>query len=388
MDFLRRSLDQRRSSRQGRPIAALVERLEQRSLLTSPLSALSVLSATGTPFNASEGALFLGIVAHFQDTLPLTVASNYTATIDWGDGTATSTGTISVNSGGGFDVYGSHIYNQEGVFPTQIAIRSILTGQQIVAVGQASVSPPLPYVPVSQFIVTPAGQSFTGAVATFTDANPGDTVSDFTALVDWGNGQTTQGSISETNGTFAINGTMTYTVPGTYTITVTIADQQGNTFSVASTANVVNGSSSGTSLFSFTGTLANVIGNGPHAASGFTNTNRPTFSGTSTPFAIVQLYGRHFNADTEVPLGQAVATSSGQWTFTSGPLAVGTWIITATATPPGGYPGYAMTLSNQNGGDLVYIDLTPRLVRWLSHGQKSVPHLKMSKPPKVRHHKA
>jgi Kelch motif len=52
-----------------------------------------------------------GVVANFTDADPAGLASDYTATISWGDGTA-SAGTISV-SGGGFAVSGTHHYSRD-----------------------------------------------------------------------------------------------------------------------------------------------------------------------------------------------------------------------------------------------------------------------------------
>ena len=69
----------------------------------------------------------------------------------------------------------------------------------------------------------------------------------------------------------------------------------------------------------FTGGLTVSIANGPFSSSGYTNTNRPTFSGTATPFATVQLYARYLNIDSQLPLGEAVAGANGQWTLTTGP---------------------------------------------------------------------
>src|SRR4051794_18990466 len=54
-------------------------------------------------FNAVEGAAFSGTVLNFTDEgNPLQTAGDWTATIDWGDGTPTTTGTVSGNTGGPF----------------------------------------------------------------------------------------------------------------------------------------------------------------------------------------------------------------------------------------------------------------------------------------------
>ena len=47
-------------------------------------------------------------------------------------------------------------------------------------------------------------------VATFTDANPSATAGDFTATIDWGDGQTTTGTVTEKNGVFSVAGSNTY----------------------------------------------------------------------------------------------------------------------------------------------------------------------------------
>jgi hypothetical protein len=64
------------------------------------------ITATGQAVTATEGQSFSGTVATFTDPDTNATASEYSATIDWGDGN-TSTGTIS-GSGGSFSVSGSH----------------------------------------------------------------------------------------------------------------------------------------------------------------------------------------------------------------------------------------------------------------------------------------
>jgi serralysin len=49
-----------------------------------------------------------------QHTNPNAAATDFTATINWGDGTPTTSGTIVALNGGGFAVEGSHTYAQEG----------------------------------------------------------------------------------------------------------------------------------------------------------------------------------------------------------------------------------------------------------------------------------
>src|SRR5262249_30867642 len=76
------------------------------------------LTVHGTEFKATAGQEVAGVVAHFTDVTTGVNASNFTATINWGDGTP-STGTISADPNGGFDVSGTHTYassSQAGAF--------------------------------------------------------------------------------------------------------------------------------------------------------------------------------------------------------------------------------------------------------------------------------
>jgi hypothetical protein len=95
--------------------------------------------------------------------------------------------------------------------------------------------------------------------------------------------------------------------------------------------------------------------NGPFISSGYATTNQPTFDGTAAAYAIVQLFARPLNVDAEVPLGETVADSSGNWSLATGPLAAGGYIITAKVTPPAGYASLMMALTSNNG--TFFIDL-------------------------------
>ncbi len=117
----------RRSTRSP-PAASFCDGLDQRGI-TRPQGAgcdigavelaPSTFQATGVPVSATADAQFNGTVATFTEAVPDTVASDYTATIDWGDGTSTTAGTISAASGGGFAVSGSHTYASGGAYHDQ-----------------------------------------------------------------------------------------------------------------------------------------------------------------------------------------------------------------------------------------------------------------------------
>jgi len=89
-----------------------------------------------------------------------------------------------------------------------------------------------------------AGQSFTAVLSTFTDADPQGTLgppSDYFAVINWGDGTTSQGVIAydgaPKDATFSVSGTHAYAQPGTYEYTVTVYDVGG---SVTITSNDLN----------------------------------------------------------------------------------------------------------------------------------------------------
>src|SRR5262249_39087492 len=72
-----------------------------------------VLTPHGTSISATASQAFSGVVATFSDTgFPNNVPSDFSASIDWGDGTS-SAGTIAGGSGT-FSVSGTHTYAAAG----------------------------------------------------------------------------------------------------------------------------------------------------------------------------------------------------------------------------------------------------------------------------------
>ncbi|MHB1524650.1 MAG: hypothetical protein ACYCYB_11935, partial [Candidatus Dormibacteria bacterium] len=100
----------------------------------------AAISGSGATLSPAENQSFTGGAATFTDANPYAVASQFTATINWGDGTTTS-GAIAAdpNVYAQFDVSGTHTYTQPGSFPVLVTI-SDAGGQSSTAQSTATVS--------------------------------------------------------------------------------------------------------------------------------------------------------------------------------------------------------------------------------------------------------
>lgn len=94
--------------------------------------------------------------------------------------------------------------------------------------------------------ITPVeGTAFTGVVASFTDGDPAAQAADFTAMITWGDGHTSAGTIAaNASGGFAVSGTNTYSLAGVFPVSVVVTDTNttndpgGSTVTIASSAHV------------------------------------------------------------------------------------------------------------------------------------------------------
>ncbi len=211
------------------------------------------IAATGTNFSATEGASFSGTVATFTDPDTSATASEYTATIAWGDG-SNSSGTIAGPVGGPFTVSGTHTYLEEGAYAVAVTIIDVdNTSNRDTATSVANVADAALTATGLNAI---SGLSFSGTVANFTDANTAAPVSDFTATIDWGDGSAqTGGTVSGSGGSFKVDGSHTYGGTGPFTVKVHILDEGGSTADATTTILIYGVSAGGTF----------VIGNGRSA---------------------------------------------------------------------------------------------------------------------------
>jgi hypothetical protein len=385
MDFFWRSVKRVRETRRSqgsgsrRTLAAWVQQLERRDLLTlTPIPASVNFIAGVSPSTPV-------IIGSFLDSNTAALTGDFTATINWGDGHTTAGTILPTPTAGRFDIDGTNLYLTPNTYTVAITVNDFQAHSATIDSTAFVAAPALTPIGATATFVTGVQPGTPVPIGSFLDSNPNAVPGNFTATITWGNGQSSSGVVtaSTTTGLFVVSGTNLYTNTGIYPILISVQDNLGDSINITSTA-LVNTNQ----VYGFTGGLANSIVNGPLAANGYTNTNRPTFSGTAAPFAIVQLYARYLNVDAELPLGEAVASANGQWTLTTGPLARGVSVVTAVVTIPAGYPSTAMTLSNQNGTNLVYIDLAPAPVKRPPHRRVEAPHPKIhtTKPAMLKPH--
>ena len=186
---------------------------------------------TATDLSGMEGAN-LDFVATFSDA---GVLDTHTAIVHWSDGSTTA-GVVS-EAGGQGTVTASHVYADNGAYPLRVDVTDNggATGRRQ---AMASIANVPPSVTAAAPQTVEEGSPLQLTVATFTD--PGftsvaaGTQETFTATIDWGDGSlVVPGQVSATSGAFgtptsgSVVGGHTYQDDGTYTVTVTVMDDDG-----------------------------------------------------------------------------------------------------------------------------------------------------------------
>jgi len=187
------------------------------------------ITAKGSPVTAVEAAAFNAQkVASFADPTSYSTAGEYSASINWGDGSS-SAGTIVKTADGEFDVLGSHTYAEEGTSPVTVTITDTDNpDNSATATTTAKIADAPIHAQGRSLITTPA--AYSGPVATFTDEANGP-IADFSATVNWGDGSSSAGTISgpDGSGKFTVSGAHVYATTGPFKITVKVDDKGGST---------------------------------------------------------------------------------------------------------------------------------------------------------------
>jgi PKD repeat protein len=225
---------------------ASVSGSETISVVDAPLSSLTITAILGTE-GKSTGTIR---VATFHDSNTAAPASDFTATITWGDGTTTTVsgagGGIVALSNGNFGVYAGHTYAEEGTYTLSVQVlddggasASATRGLSVADAGLASLG-------ISNLHATEGKGTGTFTVATFADRNAAALASDFTATITWGDGTTSTlsgasgGIVAVGGGKFALLASHTYAQEGTYTLSLQVLDDGGASVSASRTISVAD----------------------------------------------------------------------------------------------------------------------------------------------------
>jgi RHS repeat-associated protein len=189
----------------------------------------NAILGTGQSFQVTEGTPWSGTVASFTFANQLATAAGFAATIDWGDG-STSAGEIDPSPGGGFDVRGSHRFDEQGAEAIIVWLADPSGAESEVAAASAVVLDAALSASGTTLVVHARESGWVSdTVASFTDDNPLATPDDFTALIDWSDGWESGGLILAAGSDgdkprFEVRGTHAYAEEGTYPLAVTIRD--------------------------------------------------------------------------------------------------------------------------------------------------------------------
>jgi len=155
----------------------------------------------------------------------------HTVTIDWGDGTAN---TVVSLSGEERSFSASHQYLDDNPSATSsdpylitVTVEDAASSSDSAAttITVKNVEPVVGPITAPQTPVSINDQPVNVSAA-FTDTSPLDT---HTAFWDWGDGTSTAGDVSETNGSGSVTGEHTYDIPGVYEVTLTVEDDDTGT---------------------------------------------------------------------------------------------------------------------------------------------------------------
>jgi phosphodiesterase/alkaline phosphatase D-like protein len=169
---------------------------------------------------------------------PNPTLDHYTATINWGDGSPTTTGMVSL-SGGTFSVSGNHTYAEEGFHPITTTITHNGISTQVM--GSATVTDADLSATGQDIAGLEGASTLTVTVAKFTDLGGAESKSDYSATINWGGlgtGSTIGTIVSNPDGSFSVQGSFTYAKEGVYPVSVHIVHENGITADTTSTATI------------------------------------------------------------------------------------------------------------------------------------------------------
>jgi streptogramin lyase len=299
-------------------------------LTTGPVVPVALKSGiAGTPFQP-----FMPLVALTPTPgSPNPDPADYSATIDWGDGSPSTIARV-VGNGTALQILtDSHTYDAPGTYTIHYALGD--AGAPNLATGTVSAEIfDLPGTPVAQSGVIGMPIDKGGPIPLLTvDSVPAAQAGDYSATIDYGDGSPTSvGTLMPVaNGGFTVDGpTHVYQAPGDYHVNILIGTAgQPNLATFSTTITVTE------PPIAINGMLNPTSDTGTSNSDGITKDVTPNFLGATAPDATVRLYTIPAANPSATPtlIGLGVANSiSGAYSITSSPLADGTYDVEAIAT--------------------------------------------------------
>jgi Domain of unknown function (DUF4214) len=205
----------------------------------------SALSGGGTTIVATRGQAFNGVVGTFSALDPTATAGEFSATINWGDGSS-SAGTIDVNSSGAFEVKGTHTFAAAGQDNISVAVTGVATtanptGSSLTINSQAVVNDAALALTGTNVTIGASLAAANVAVGTFNDAGGAQALGNYTATISWGDGTGSTAGTVVANGQgaasqFSITGSHSYARPGHFTISISLSSSGGSTANATASA--------------------------------------------------------------------------------------------------------------------------------------------------------
>jgi Ca2+-binding RTX toxin-like protein len=185
----------------------------------------------GADRSVVEGDLVSLASATYTAPVP---AAQLSLTIDWGDG-ATEPGVLVPTSGtNGGTIANTHRYADNGTYTVTLTLTD---GSATVSDSfLTTVSNAAPTVgTIAGLDAAVRGQTINYSLP-FSDAGTADT---HTASIDWGDGTSSTGVVTESAGVGTVTGSHVYTASGNYTITFTVSDDDGASVSKTKAISIV-----------------------------------------------------------------------------------------------------------------------------------------------------
>ncbi len=173
----------------------------------------------GEDQTVNEGDLVSLDPATFTD--PGTV-DTHTCTIDWDDGTVEP--GIVTEAGGSGTCSGNHTFANDGGYDVEVRVSDddSGTGTDAVLITVTNLPPAITTLDLGPDVANV--DTAIDLSATFTDPGILDT---HTATIDWGDGTVEEGVVTQGAGSGTVGASHHYAVPGVYTVTLTVTDDDG-----------------------------------------------------------------------------------------------------------------------------------------------------------------